>query len=292
VACFAGFPRSGNAFLSFCRHYPTMRPLLLAALLGLWFAGPAAANSPPVGPPALSIMPPVPGMLCREAIALAERANGIPDHLLAAIGRVESGRRDVQSGAWHPWPWTLNAEGEGHFYDSKAEAVAAVRALQARGVSSIDVGCMQVNLMHHPNAFASLEQALDPRANAAYAARFLAQLYQQANSWPRAAALYHSATPELGAEYERKVIALWPEEQRNAPGTPPAQMTASWPASPMGFARALGAGPMTIMNRAAPARIIPLAAGPGGLTLPGRSLDAYRAAPILMAGRLPGRPLN
>jgi hypothetical protein len=33
-------------------------------------------------------------LVCRQAIAAAERAHGIPPHLLAAIARVESGRKD------------------------------------------------------------------------------------------------------------------------------------------------------------------------------------------------------
>ena len=44
----------------------------------------------------------------------------------------------------------MNAEGVGTYYPSKAAAIAAVEALQARGVQSADVGCMQVNLLHHP----------------------------------------------------------------------------------------------------------------------------------------------
>ena len=89
-------------------------------------------------------------------------AAGIPEHLLAAIRRVESGRRDPQSGAWHPWPWTINAEGQGFFYDTKAEAVAAVRPCRPAACASIDVGCGQINLMHHPNAFPSLEAGVRP----------------------------------------------------------------------------------------------------------------------------------
>ena len=34
--------------------------------------------------------------------------------------------------------------------------------------------------------------------------------------WNKAAAAYHSATPEIGAEYQRKVLAVWPEETRLA----------------------------------------------------------------------------
>ena len=99
---------------------------------------------------------------------------------------MESGRRDPVTGAVHPWPWTVNAEGQGFFYDTKAEAVAAVRAMQARGIRSIDVGCGQINLMHHPDAFPSLEVAFDPQANAAYAARFLKELFAQTGDWNKA----------------------------------------------------------------------------------------------------------
>ena len=89
----------------------------------------------------------------------------MPDRLMQAIGLVESGRRDPKAAGVRPWPWTINAENVGSFYDTKEQAIAAVQALQARGVRSIDVGCMQVNLMHHADAFASLEEAFDPRAN-------------------------------------------------------------------------------------------------------------------------------
>ena len=89
-------------------------------------------------------------------------------------------------------------------------AIAAVQALQAAGIRSIDVGCMQVNLFYHPTAFASLDEAFDPLANARYAARFLAVLYRREGTWPAAAAAYHSQTPALGAAYAQRVMAAWP----------------------------------------------------------------------------------
>jgi len=150
-----------------------------------------------------------PVLACGQAIAIAERGARLPPQLLGAIGIVESGRPDAK-GTARPWPWTVNAENTGAFYDTKEAAIAAVQALQARGVRSIDVGCMQVNLMHHPDAFASLEEAFDPRANVAYAARFLQGLFAQLATWPRAAAAYHSQTPDIGADYERRVMAIWP----------------------------------------------------------------------------------
>lgn len=147
--------------------------------------------------------------LCDSAILAAETSWRLPPRLLEAIAEVESGRPDSATGRLQPWPWTINAEGVGAFFASKAQAIAAVRTLQARGVRSIDVGCLQVNLMFHPAAFASLDQAFDPQANALYAARFLDALHAASRDWPGAIAAYHSQTQAIGADYRRRVLALW-----------------------------------------------------------------------------------
>jgi hypothetical protein len=151
---------------------------------------------------------------CSAAIRAAERASRLPTGLLGSIAVVESGRPDPRTGRVAPWPWTINVGGTGSYFQNKQEAIAAVEAARARGVQSVDVGCMQVNLMHHPNAFASLDQAFDPQANAAYAAGFLTRLFEAAGSWPEAAASYHSATPGLREDYQRRVFAGWAEGKR------------------------------------------------------------------------------
>jgi hypothetical protein len=168
---------------------------------------------------------------CDLAVAAAERSNGIPARLLATISRVESGRRDRVTNMVAPWPWTVNAEGQGTFYDSKAQAIAAVQAMQARGIRSIDVGCAQISLLHHPAAFSNLEQAFDPPTNAAYAARFLKELFGLTGDWSKAAAMYHSATPELASEYERKVLAVWPMEQRPTGSVGATALARAWAAT-------------------------------------------------------------
>lgn len=251
-------------------------PVLLFCLACLAAIMPARADIGAGAAGAAALPPPWPGLECRRAIAAAGQAAGIPPHLMSAIGRVESGRR-TSDGAVHPWPWSINAEGVDHIYDTREAALAGVRALQAQGVRSIDIGCMQVNLLHHPNAFASLEQAFDPVANAHYAARFLTQLHDQTGSWERATAQYHSATPELGDPYQRRVAAVLAEEsvadQRFAGLLPPG------PLRPPGTSAA-GTGALMLGNRSENARIIPLA-GVGQ----GRGLDSYRAAPVRVAAR-------
>lgn len=159
-----------------------------------------------------------PSSFCEAAITAAETMERLPARLIDAIAMTESGRMDAATGRVRPWPWTINAEGAGQFFASKAEAVAAVQALQARGVRSIDVGCMQVNLMHHPNAFRSLDEAFDPHANARYGARFLASLHAAHGAWPAAVGAYHSATPVLGNAYRDIVLARW--QRPNLAGGP------------------------------------------------------------------------
>ena len=154
------------------------------------------------------------GDLCQMAIAGNAAATRLPPNLMSAIGRVESGRVDPRDGNLKAWPWSINAEGRGYVFNTKAEAIAAVVAFRARNVQSVDVGCMQVNLMYHPAAFASLEEAFDPAANVRYAAKFLGQLFAESGDWNIAAAHYHSKTPELALAYQRKVLAQLPGAAR------------------------------------------------------------------------------
>jgi Transglycosylase SLT domain len=105
------------------------------------------------------------------------------------------------------------AEGRGRYLDTKEAAIAEVEGLRARGVKNIDVGCMQVNLQAHPNAFASLEDAFDPLTNVTYAASFLKTLAAEQGSWAKAAAYYHSQNPARYRGYRAKVREIWTEER-------------------------------------------------------------------------------
>ncbi|MFT8806944.1 transglycosylase SLT domain-containing protein [Gluconobacter sp.] len=249
--------------------------------------------------------------VCRVAAQAAEQQAGIPARLLDAISRVESGRRDPNGSATVAWPWTVNAAGKGYFYESRDEAIAAVRDFQAHGVVSIDVGCMQINLHHHPDAFFSLEDAFDPFSNARYGARFLSGLHNQLQGWPAATAAYHSLTPALGADYARHVLAVWngqPDSYRPPDFLPQVVMTAnglqamlpeSRPAPYFAAGRQSGfstpPAPHTgnlpsvhMVSYAPPPRIIhhPVGAAGGGMPQQmGRDLASYRAMPVRLAWR-------
>jgi hypothetical protein len=188
---------------------------------------------------------------CDAAGQVAEAQYAVPPGLLRAIGRVESGRRDPSTGRVAAWPWTINAAGQGHVFASAAEALAATRALQATGVASIDVGCFQVNLMHHPLAFPMLEDGFDPSRNADYAARFLSSLRLRTGSWDAAVAAYHSGTPELGGPYRDRVMAGLAHDGSDGHGMPASAAAVLVPAAPVErvvtwAAPAAGGAPVTM----------------------------------------------
>jgi hypothetical protein len=197
-------------------------------------------------------------------VAAAERQAGLPSGVLLAIGFGEAGRR-VEGGSTI-WPWTVNVEGEGRYFASKRAAIAFVEASLAAGRRSIDVGCMQINLRWHPQAFADLEAAFDPMTNAGYAARFLGELRARIEApglagWLEAIGLYHSGTPEFAERYRAHVGRYWAALEG-------AGATAPDPA---------------IETTAAAPEIPTKAAGPGGGDPMGMGLVAYWAGPFGIA---------
>lgn len=153
---------------------------------------------------------------CQRATHHAESRNALPKDLLTAISFTESGQWDAAKQAIIAWPWTVTTGGKGRFFPDKQTAIEFVRDLQQRGVRNIDVGCMQVNLRFHPDAFPDLEAAFDPKINALYAAQFLGKLHDRNKSWSDAIGRYHSSNQRRGAAYRERVLGFWNKTQRNS----------------------------------------------------------------------------
>lgn len=139
--------------------------------------------------------------LCDAAAERAATAAGVPLDLMRAITRVETGRDGS------PWPWTLNIDGQGQWFDSAADALSAAETALAEGAAQMDVGCFQLNLQWHGSAFSDLNAMIDPDQNARYAANFLSDLHGETGDWRRAAAAFHSRTPERGEAYVARIEA-------------------------------------------------------------------------------------
>jgi soluble lytic murein transglycosylase-like protein len=144
---------------------------------------------------ALSLAAPLPAIACGAEIQSAALRAGVPVHVAAAVSTVESGQS----------PFAVNVDGQSYHPASAAAAIALVREKYNGGARYIDVGCMQISLRHHPDAFRSLAAAFDPAVNVAYGVAFLAALYQQHGSWGQAIVNYHSGNADRQAEYAVKV---------------------------------------------------------------------------------------
>ena len=118
---------------------PTLRILLVASCLCAPMPGYSRGD-----PPAL----------CLDAAEKAAADTGVPYEVLVAIATVETGRND------QPWPWTVNFGGEGHWYDSAADAANGVDQALRDGATNIDLGCFQLNSRWHAAAFAMIWGAL------------------------------------------------------------------------------------------------------------------------------------
>lgn len=161
-----------------------------------------------------------PETVCASAVARQERLRNLPSRLLHAISLVESGRWSQERQVSFAWPWTVTSGANGNYFPTKEEAINEVHRLQAQGVRNIDVGCMQINLRYHPDAFTNLDEAFDPTINTSYAAEFLGQLYRNAGSWLTAAAHYHSMEPTEGSGYQQKVMKFWEDAKKTIPDNP------------------------------------------------------------------------
>jgi soluble lytic murein transglycosylase-like protein len=150
---------------------------------------------------------------CHRHFDYYEKAFQLPKGLLSAISLTETKRWHEGISRYIYWPWTANVAGKPYYFSSRAEAINTINTLRAKGIRSIDVSCMQINLLHHPQAFSSIDQAFEPEYNVAYAAWFLANNFKKHRDWSKAIAAYHSETPALGRQYLERVLANWHNNQ-------------------------------------------------------------------------------
>lgn len=140
-----------------------------------------------------------PAVLCENAAQQAATRHGVPLDVLRAVALVETGR--ARAGQWEPWPWAIHSAGQGHWFDSRAEATAYAKGRLNAGYRNVDLGCFQINYRWHGEEFSSVEAMMDPAKNADYAARLLAAHKARLGAWDLAAGAYHSATPQHARRY-------------------------------------------------------------------------------------------
>lgn len=254
------------------RRQRMVRQLSVATLISLIFMGPMAhARSVNLDPGVTA--------RCYNAISRASQKMGVPQAVMLAISLTETGKKI--GGKINPWPWTVNMEGAGVWFETREQALAYVNAEFQRGARSFDVGCFQINYKWHHQHFNSIEDMFDPDINATYAAKYLRDLYAETGSWAKAAGYYHSRTPEYAQRYTKRFASYLAKlgGDVNAPifqGHGSEALTVAENTSrpaPVWPLKHLGHRPATEFLSARPTgSLVRLDGGPGLLTTPSRPM--------------------
>ena len=152
---------------------------------------------------------------CKAIARAAEERHGLPDGILQSISTVEASRIQPD-GSYRAWPWTLNDNGKGLFFDDPEQVLDYLNTHMTNPDTSIDIGCMQINTKWHGASFETLDEMLDPASNIAYAAGFLTDLYYAHGSWNDAIRHYHSSDQRKNDPYLNRVLAIWTKRHPNA----------------------------------------------------------------------------
>ncbi len=142
---------------------------------------------------------------CSSMFSYFENRYNLPKDILHSISLQETRKPHSRHQIGVVWPWTINVEGKGFHFRTKKDAIRFVKNQLKEGKTSIDIGCMQINLKYHPDAFTSLDQAFSPRRNIAYAAQLLQSHYKRLRSWDKAVGQYHSSTHDRASNYQASV---------------------------------------------------------------------------------------
>lgn len=156
--------------------------------------------------------------VCDLAAQVVAAEEGVPASILTAIALTETGRK--KQGRFQSWPWTVNMEGAGHWFEDIDAAQAFVFQHYKSGSRSFDIGCFQLNFKWHGDAFSSMEEMFNPIENARYAAQFLKSLFDEFGDWDTAAGAYHSRTPELAEKYQARLKQSHAFLENSVPASP------------------------------------------------------------------------
>jgi hypothetical protein len=134
----------------------------------------------------------------------------VDPNLLYAVAIAES-QKYFAGGFIRPWPWAVNVDGKGHYFDTRSEAETFVDELIKSGKTNMDIGPLQVNTYWHghrvgnPKDLFSLSTAVTVASNI---------LQEAMNSSPKDPELgigrYHTWSDESRArEYGKRVLKYW-----------------------------------------------------------------------------------
>lgn len=143
---------------------------------------------------------------------------GVPSDIFYSILLAETQSQTLMG--VKPWPWTLNHQGQAHYFPDRTSAFVFANNLVNQGDFSFDIGIAQMNWRWHQQRFNfDVWSALDPYLNLSAAAAHLKEqsARQVCHRWDQAIGCYHrpargSQDIEIANRYAQRVIKIWEEQ--------------------------------------------------------------------------------
>ncbi len=147
------------------------------------------------------------------------RKNRVPAKLLYSIILNESRSiTTLQSKRkFMPWPWTINHNGKGYYFQTREAAHQYIAPFIEKG-ESMGIGLGQIEWRWHKEKFQSSWDALDPKLNLQVAAAYLREQFErkECSSWELAVGCYHRPAQgvkdkQIAQKYTQRVLNIWKE---------------------------------------------------------------------------------
>lgn len=141
-----------------------------------------------------------------DGTAWSLASDKVDPKLLYAVALAES--QKVVDGQVRPWPWALNIQGKGYFFDTREEAEDYLAKTIARGVKNVDIGPLQINYNWHGHRINEPNELFDLATAVRVGADILAEALGSApHDKVLAVGRYHNWKDEYRArQYGTKVL--------------------------------------------------------------------------------------
>lgn len=141
-----------------------------------------------------------------EGTAWQLHSQGVDPNLLYAIALAES-QREID-GLVRPWPWSLNVQGKGRYFETREEAEAFLSETLATGIRNVDIGPMQINYSWHGHRVLNPADLFDIQTSVRVGADILSEaLASSPDDKELGVGRYHNWGDENRArKYGRKVL--------------------------------------------------------------------------------------
>lgn len=149
---------------------------------------------------------------CLGELQAISTDTGVPESVLDTLSQLMSGKEGNPDSAQIAWPWVISLDGQRQWFATRAEALSALKTAWSDNSTSLKAGCMMIDVARHRAAFETLDDFLSADQNMLYAARLLAEIHKESDSWIEAAGTFYSRVVAQKRSFQARFATAWHPE--------------------------------------------------------------------------------